>query len=138
MKLVLQRTTPAGKPRTFGELLHEDGARICFTLEDQVRTGPKVHGQTAIPTGLYRITMEPSPRFGPDTLTVNKVPGFEYVRIHGGNNEHHTEGCPLVGLKINEAGIVGGTSQPALKLLKELVRQAFKRGEGVTLEVVNA
>lgn len=136
MKLILQRTTPPGKPRTFGELLAEDGRHLCFTLEDMVRSGPKVHGETAIPAGTYRVTLEPSPRFGPDTLTVHDVPGFKFIRMHGGNTERDTEGCPLLGLKKTDAGI--NTCAPAVAMVKEIVRQAIAGGESVLLEVVNA
>lgn len=129
--------------RTFGELL-QGGRRLCYVLEDAVRqvngrpvSEWKVPGQTAIPTGLYRVTLENSPRFGPDTLTVNGVPGFVGIRIHAGNTEADTEGCPLLGLQVNASGIVGGTSRQAVATVKELVRQAIAAGEPVMLEVVN-
>lgn len=144
MMLTLQRTTPAGRPRTFGKLLAEDGHRLCYTLEDEVRELPgqpvatwKVKGATAIPAGRYRVSLEHSPRFGPDTLTVHDVPGFVGVRMHAGNTEQDTEGCPLLGMEVNPHGIVGGTSRPAVALIKHLVRAAAGRGEAVFLDVVN-
>lgn len=143
MKLTLRRTVSAG-PRTFGDLIAEDGHRLCHTLEDEIREVEgqpvsewKIKGATAIPSGEYRVTLEDSPRFGPDTLTVNDVPGFSGVRMHAGNTEADTEGCPLLGMAINAAGIVGGTSRPAVALVKEVVRQAIERGEIVWLVVEN-
>lgn len=143
MKLTLARyeLTPT---RTFGKLEAEDGHRLCYTLEDTVREVPgkpveswKVYGKTAIPAGEYRLTLENSQKFGPDTLTVNAVPGFSGVRMHSGNTEEDTEGCPLLGMQVTPSGIMGGTSRPAVALVKELVRQAISEGRTVTLKVVN-
>lgn len=143
MKLTLRRTDAAGA-RTFGDLIAEDGHRLCHTLEDEIREVDgqpvsewKIKGATAIPSGEYRITLEHSARFGPDTLTVNDVPGFVGVRMHAGNTEADTEGCPLLGMAINAGGIVGGTSGPAVKLVKEVVRQAIAAGETVWLTIEN-
>lgn len=143
MNLTLKRNDLQAT-RTLGELLGPDGKRLCYVLEDAMRqiagqpvASWKVHGATAIPTGTYRITLEQSPRFGPDTLTVNSVPGFTGVRMHAGNTERDTEGCPLLGMGIGPTGITGGTSRPAVLLIKEVVRQAIAGGEVVTMEVVN-
>ena len=143
MKLTLQRTSPAASPMTFGKLF-ADGDFVCYTLEDEVREVPgqsvaswKIKGETAIPAGEYRITLDLSPHFGPDTLTVNNVPGFAGVRMHGGNTIADTEGCPLLGLAINATGIVGGTSAPAVRLVKQVVGDAIRRGEMVMMDVVN-
>lgn len=144
MLLTLQRTTPPGRPRTFGKLFAADGHRLCYTLEDEVREVPgqpvaawKVKGATAIPAGRYRLTLEVSPRFGVDTLTVHDVPGFVGVRMHAGNTESDTEGCPLLGMQVDPRGIVGGTSRPAVQLVRYLVRDAIGRGEAVFLDVIN-
>jgi len=140
MRLTLQRTHAEG-PRTFGKL-YADGVYLCFTLEDEVRDVPgqsvetwKVKGQTAIPSGEYRVTLENSPRFGPETLTVNDVPGFSGVRMHAGNTERDTEGCPLLGMAITNTGIAGGTSRAAVALVKETVRQAIDGGNRVLMDV---
>lgn len=142
MKLVLNRNPSVGGA-TIGQLML-NSERLCFTLEDEIRelvgqpvSSWKVQGATAIPAGEYDITLEHSPRFGPDTLTVNAVPGFVGVRIHAGNTAADTEGCPLVGLRVTENTIVGGTSGPALRKLKWLVGDALKRGESVLMSVNN-
>ncbi len=124
MELTLQRL-PSDEFRTHGDLSHGD-EHLCVTLEDCVRES-KIHGRTAIPAGRYRITMEHSPRFGPNTLTVNNVPGFSGVRIHAGNTEEDTEGCPLVGMVRTDAGI--GRSREALALLKPRVADGLEQGE---------
>ena len=41
--------------RTLGTLRFEDGF-VCQTLEDPVREGPKIYGDTAIPLGTYAVT----------------------------------------------------------------------------------
>lgn len=133
MNLLLQRL-PSDAHRTHGDL-YIDGQWACYTLEDPVRE-VKIKGETAIPAGTYRITMEHSPRFGPSTLTVKEVPGFTGVRIHAGNTEAHTKGCPLVGQVRAEASIL--QSRAALAELKEEVAAALQAGEQVWLEIKNA
>lgn len=114
---------------------------ICDILEDQVRELPgrtvsfwKRKGTTAIPFGTYEVTMETSGRFGPNTLSLNNVPGFEYIRIHGGNTAADTEGCLLPGTR-NSANTVAN-SQIALKKLKTVTWAAYSKGEEVMIEIV--
>lgn len=95
MKLKLLRTE-FYKHNTIGRL-YVDGVFECYTLEDTVRTGPKVYGETAIPEGEYRITLELSPRFQKILPRLHAVPSFEGVLIHTGNKAEQTEGCILVG-----------------------------------------
>lgn len=146
MKLTIQRTHSLGG-NTFGKLF-ADGSFLCYTVEDEVReqigvpvSEWKIKAVTAIPSTAfvgkpYRITLENSPRFGPDTITVHDVPGFVGVRIHGGNTNEDSEGCPLLGMAINDHGIVGGTSRPAVRMAKDVIRAALEK-EAVTLEIVN-
>lgn len=142
MNITLQRQ-PSYKGTTFGELTI-DGDWFCHTLEDQIRELPgvdvsiwKVKAVTAIPSGVYRVTMEQSPRFGPDTLTINDVPGFDKIRIHGGNTAADTEGCVIVGSRCDrEAGtITGAKVDGVLDKLKARVREALERSEQVFIDV---
>lgn len=144
MNITCQRW-PTRRDTTFGDL-YINGAWECYTLEDAVReiSGQpvgtwKVHGRTAIPSGTYRVTLENSPRFGPRTITLNDVPGFSGVRVHGGNTAADTEGCPLVGSEINEQTleIRGARSAGVLDRLKAKIEQAIGGGDEVWWEVVN-
>ena len=142
MNLVLNRRPSLGGA-TIGELL-EDEARVCFILEDEIReiegqpvSEWKIKGQTAIPSGRYRIVFQDSPRFGPGTLTLLDVEGFDYIRIHGGFDKDSTEGCLITGMRVTANTIVGGTSQPALALLKNRVRGAMNLGEEVWIDINN-
>ena len=130
MELILQRTK-FRETITTGQL-YIDGEFFCFTLEDKVRevSGQhvktwKIPTMTAIPVGIYDITFENSPKFGPDTLTINHVPGFSEIRIHSGNNQFDTDGCIIVGYKIHESGvIIPGTTKTCLINLKQRVKKA--------------
>lgn len=77
------------------------GKFLGFTCEDKDRHmesgGAKVHGETAIPRGYYRLTVSMSNRFKKLMPEIKDVPGFSGVRIHGGNTHEDTEGCPLLG-----------------------------------------
>lgn len=141
--LTLQRQ-PSYKETTFGSL-DIDGDWFCHTLEDMIREIPgvpvaqwKVKKKTAIPAGRYRITLEDSPRFGPDTITLHDVDGFDYIRMHGGNDIDDTEGCPVVGSMIDREAcrIAGAQTAGVLRDLKARIRAGLGRGE-VWIEVKN-
>lgn len=143
MIITLQRQ-PSYKEATFGNL-DIDGEWFCHTLEDMIREIPgqpveswKIHGKTAIPAGRYRITLEYSPKFGPDTITINGVDGFLYVRMHGGNDIDDTDGCPIVGSMIDREAprISGAQSAGVLRDLKAKIRTGLNRGD-VWIDVVN-
>jgi hypothetical protein len=132
---------PSVEGATISKLFH--GLEfICDVLEDEIREVEgvpveswKVKEKTAIPAGNYPITLVHSNRFGADTLTLNNVPGFLYIRIHGGNTQHHTEGCLLPGTRNSKNTIAG--SQTALRELRELVVPEIQAGNAVTIEIFN-
>ena len=138
MKLLLYRTR-LHNGWTGGQLYINDEF-LCFTLEDQVREKDgvpvekwKVYGETAIPRGTYEVVLQTSPKFGPDTITLLKVEGFEGIRIHAGNSAKDTEGCIIVGYRIGSGGvIVPGTTRPALRDLKK----ALKGQNEITIQVL--
>jgi hypothetical protein len=81
--------------------LYVDGLFFGHTCEDTDRRledgAVKVPKATAIPRGKYRIELSFSQRFKKLMPILLDVPGFDGVRIHGGNTHHDTEGCPLLG-----------------------------------------
>ena len=116
MELYLKRIARKAK-YTIGHL-YIDGKYFCDTIEDTDRglkqtdayasnKRKKVHGETAIPTGRYQVTLNvQSPRFkskpayqfcnGYLPRLIN-VPCFDGVLIHIGNSQRDTEGCIIVG-----------------------------------------
>ena len=119
MKLTLIRKYKK-KDYCIGEL-YIDGKFFSNTLEDPDRgltstmnlteiKSKKIKGDTAIPTGLYKITLNvasskysnfskyPYAKFcnGKMPRLLN-VPGYEGILIHAGNTQKDTEGCILIG-----------------------------------------
>lgn len=131
---------------TIGQL-YVDGTYFSFVLEDAIREilgQPvekwKVQNETAIPQGRYKITLEDSGRFGPDTPTINNVPGFKYIRMHAGNVEGDTDGCLILGYKLaNTPGeqdiIAFGTTKPAVADLKGKLKHAIMEGKEVWITI---
>ena len=121
---------PSEKLTTLGRWMDPWGNRLCFTLEDQIReiagqpvSQWKVKNETAIPFGRYKIEFQNSPRFGEDTITLLNVPGFDFIRAHGGNSKDDTEGCIIVGNTQDVmAARVSGASRGALQGLKNWMR----------------
>ena len=64
--------------------------------EQQIKS-KKVYGETAIPTGIYRVIISYSNRFKKQMPLLLNVPGFAGIRIHTGNTEKDSLGCILVG-----------------------------------------
>jgi len=96
MKIAIKRLHKTDNS-TIGELTI-DGKFECYTLEDKEREFVKIKGETAIPTGTYKVIINESNRFKRLLPLLIAVPNFEGVRIHAGNSNHDTEGCILVGM----------------------------------------
>lgn len=112
-----------------------DGAFECWTLEDMVRAdGVKIHGETAIPFGLYNVDITRSPRFGRDLPLLINVKGFDGIRIHPGNTAGDTEGCILVGVDRLAKAI--GRSRMAFDALFAKLQSAKLRGEAIEIDIV--
>lgn len=106
MEILLQRIAKKDK-YTIGKL-YINNQYFCDTLEDtdrdltqsmteqQIKSN-KVYGETAIPTGIYRIVISYSNRFKKQMPLLLNVPGFSGIRIHTGNTEKDSLGCILVG-----------------------------------------
>lgn len=118
---------------TIGEMII-DGEHACWTLEDVVRD-VKVPRETAIPAGMYEVTVTLSNRFKKPLPLINNVPNFEGVRIHPGNKAEDTEGCILVGLSKSLDFI--GSSKIAFDKVFSKIQAAIDKGDEVMIEVVN-
>jgi hypothetical protein len=131
MRLKLERSR-CGPKCTIGTLL-VDGKVECFTLEDVVRAGEKVYGETAIPAGVYNVVVTPSNRFKRDLPLIENVPNFEGIRIHPGNTAADTHGCILVGAAKGPDYV--SHSREAFDALFKKIKESLGAGEKVTLEV---
>ena len=138
---ILVEREPTKNGTTLGKL-YLNGKFFCDTLEDEIREIPnmdvavwKIYGKTAIPAGMYEVTLDDSPRFGPDTLTVNGVHGFDKIRIHAGNTQEDTHGCLLVGVRLNDVTIT--QSRLTLQHLKEALQPDFDAHKTTLIEYKN-
>ena len=85
-----------------------DGVPVGYVVEDRDRglastdgldhiRAVKVPGETAIPTGRYRVHLYDSPKHGPDTPELLDVPGYDHIQVHAGNVPADTLGCQVIG-----------------------------------------
>lgn len=106
MRLELKRIARK-KDYTIGKI-YANGRYICDTIEDVDRglddnmdlkeiQAKKVYGETAIPTGIYRVKITYSPKYKKQMPLVEDVKGFEGIRIHSGNTAKDSLGCIIVG-----------------------------------------
>lgn len=118
-------------------IMYVDDLFECFTLEDKDRIlendGIKVFGDTAIPRGKYKVTIDFSNRFKKNMIHILNVPKFEGVRIHSGNYPSDTEGCILIGKIRNKDSI--GNSRSAVEGLFNKVKLAIDKNEIVEIEI---
>jgi hypothetical protein len=110
--------------------MYIDNIYECYTLEDVVRKGAKVNGQTAIPTGTYNLIINHSNRFNRDLPLLENVPNFTGVRIHAGNTSQHTEGCILVGTTWTGKDFIGNSKVAFNKLFEKL-----QKAKKVTIKI---
>lgn len=122
---------------TIGKL-YLDGVYFCDTIEDKDRglnqtmlindiKKKKVYGETAIPTGTYKLVIDYSNRFKKNMAHILNVPGYEGIRIHTGNTAKDSLGCIIVGKNKVVGKVV--ESRDTYNQLFPILQKAFKEGE---------
>lgn len=124
--------------------LYIDDQFFCNTLEDKNRDlnkngrfdngEMKVYGETCIPFGKYKVTINISPKFGRELPRLIDVPSFEGVLIHRGNTAEDSAGCILVGENKVTGKVLNST--PYEERLVKVIKEAITHGEEVTIEIV--
>lgn len=133
MRITVERI--ANRPTYCIGRLYIDGVYFCDTLEDTDRglndTMPeeeiskiKIHGQTAIPIGIYKCILNYSPKFKKVMPLLLNVKGYSGIRIHSGNTDKETLGCILVG----ENKVVGKVINSRVKY--EALYKRFMQNKG--------
>ena len=84
--------TPQGTP---GEWRIPGCDRVFASFEDPWKDNEV--GESCIPEGTYLLRPSTFHRGGYECWEVVNVPGRTLIKIHRGNHELHTKGCPLVG-----------------------------------------
>lgn len=142
---------------TIGKL-YINGEYFCDTLEDKDRglnqnmplsylKDHKVYGETAIPTGNYKITLDViSPKFGSTPFYSNvcqgklprllDVPAFDGVLIHvadGYKGAELLQGCIGVGKNKIKGGLLEGKDY--FERLYKKLKEAVENGEELNLNI---
>ena len=129
MKLLLKRIALKDN-YTIGKLYIDD-KYFCDTLEDAVRD-VKIKHQTAIPKGIYKVTLTASPRFKRILPRLHDVPEFTGVLIHRGNTIDDTSGCILVG-ENKKKGMVLNSTKYEVELVTILTKSNSKN---ISIEII--
>lgn len=139
--------TMSGKESTLG-CFYIDSKPECFTLEDEYRD-KKVKGQTRIPKGRYEVkfreVVSPLTKKYRDKFTwftyhleIIGVPNYNYVYIHIGNKDDHTDACLLLGDTLTnnqyEDGFLGKSTQAFERVYKK-VSSVLRKGQRVFIDI---
>ena len=146
MKIRLERIA-SDSESTIG-IFFIDGVFQCFTLEDEYRA-TKVPGETRIPAGAYRVSLRVNggltkkyaaryPDIHRGMLWLQGVPGFEWIYIHVGNRDEHTEGCILVGdtASASRGDMSIGSSVNAYRRIYPMLADAAENGD-LEIEIID-
>ena len=111
--------------------------------EEEIKS-KKIYGQTAIPTGIYKIDMNTvsskfkgrswAKPYGGKLPRLIGVKGFEGVLIHPLNKAEESLGCIGPNTSVNKG--VGTGSTQAFNKLMILLLEAKAKGEEITIEIV--
>lgn len=143
MELLVART-PSRQTCTISPLfVNAATQQQCFILENVVDEvigeDPAIwkesDGRNAVPVGRYPVQWTFSQHFQKMTPEILGVPGFEGVRIHGGNRDTDTEGCLVTGTAIgaDQESVTG--SDVARDILYDLINRAITAGEEVWITI---
>jgi len=137
---------------TLGMLFDVTNGRkfLAFTIEDEFRL-EKVKGETRVPAGTYKIKLRKEGGFHgkyvakygamhKGMLHVQDVPGFEFILIHTGNTDEHTDGCLLVGntsqQNVTKSGFIGESGDAYMRIYPPIAA-VLEKGEEVTITYID-
>lgn len=121
-----------------------DGVWFCNTLEDKDRglsqslslsqnKKLKVYAQTAIPKGVYNVTVVFWAKHRINVPLLHDVPAFTGILIHNGVNQNSSAGCILVGLNTIKGQLTAGKKY--MTELTKICQDAINSGKKVMIEV---
>ena len=124
--------------------MYVDGQYFCDTLEDTDRgltsdmpleeiKRIKVYGQTAIPTGTYKVSVQYWAKHKINVPYLHDVPGYSGILIHSGSSNADTLGCILVGKNTAKGRLSGGS--PFMRGLTLRCADAIRHGIPVRVTV---
>jgi len=136
-------------------ILYVNGIKLCETVEDKDRglnssmdlatiAKRKVYGETAIPTGTYKVILSTSLKFksrawakkyGGLVPEILGVKGFDGVRIHPGNTAEDSLGCLLPGDNKIKGGVINSTKR-YYELMDKYLVPAWTKKEEITIEIL--
>lgn len=153
MKILLKRIFSNSR-YTIGHI-YADGVYVCDSIEDCDRgfnngmsdayiRNNKVYGKSAIPTGIYDLTVNVvSPKFskkeyykkfcGGRLPRILNVPGFDGILMHRGATERDSSGCIILGYNKIKGQVVN--SQQAFEKLYKILEDANNNDERITIEI---
>lgn len=152
MKLKIDRNW---KAETYTiDALFINGVRFCEMVEDKDRglnsgmplaeiNAKKVYGETAIPTGTYKVILSYSNKFKNKTWAKKygglvpelvEVKGFSGVRIHPGNTAADSLGCLLIGENKIKGGVINSQKR-YYELMDKYLVPAWSRKEEITITI---
>jgi hypothetical protein len=143
MELTITRNK-SGKTCTISPLFGiVPATRQCWILENVVHEIPGVpvaqwkrtDGRNAIPKGRYQVVWNYSQHFKKEMPELVAVPGFEGVRIHGGNTDLDTDGCLITGTSIGADGESVTGSDIARDALYAIIKHCIQSGGQVWITV---
>lgn len=119
--------------RPFGWACEDEDRGLAQDMAPAEIAALKVRAETAIPVGLYHVQTTWSPRYRRLMPLVLGVPGFQGIRIHGGNRATDTAGCILPGLSRDSTAMTVSRSRAACAWLYAEIAALEALGEPVTL-----
>lgn len=154
MKLEVLRFADSGKATM--SVFQINGISYAFGIEDEERK-VKVTGETRVPEGTYKVSLraeggyhnresarykDSKPGWHKGMLCIYNAPNwkivtptmeFQYILIHPGNTEEHTNGCYLPNATASFDTFAGGASRTAYEKIYPIIRDAILAGEEVTI-----
>lgn len=126
-----------------GESLEDPDRGLNSSMDEATIRAAKVYGETAIPTGTYRVVLSVSPKFknkpwaqryGGLVPEILGVKGWSGARIHPLTNASQTEGCIGVG-ENKKVGQLVNSRKKYYELMDKYLMPAWKSGEDIFITI---